>query len=61
MGLAAVLRDSGADLVILSGYLRKVGPLTLNAFAGRVQSNTLVIDVAPKPPKKRGIIARLLG
>ena len=34
--LAAALRDSDADLVILSGYLRKLGPLTLRAFAGRV-------------------------
>jgi phosphoribosylglycinamide formyltransferase-1 len=34
--LAAALRETGADLVILSGYLRKLGPLTLEAFAGRV-------------------------
>lgn len=34
--LAAALRGSDADLVILSGYLRKLGPATLGAFAGRI-------------------------
>jgi phosphoribosylglycinamide formyltransferase-1 len=34
--LAAALRDAGADLVILSGYLRKLGSATLQAFAGRI-------------------------
>jgi phosphoribosylglycinamide formyltransferase-1 len=34
--LAAALREAGADLVILSGYLRKLGPATLAAFAGRI-------------------------
>jgi phosphoribosylglycinamide formyltransferase-1 len=34
--LAAALRRAGADLVILSGYLRKLGPATLDAFAGRI-------------------------
>ena len=34
--LDAALREAEADLVILSGYLRKLGPLTLRAFAGRV-------------------------
>lgn len=34
--LAAALRDAGADLVILSGYLRKLGPVTLEAFGGRI-------------------------
>jgi phosphoribosylglycinamide formyltransferase-1 len=34
--LAAALRAAGADLVILSGYLRKLGPATLAAFAGRI-------------------------
>ncbi len=34
--LADALRAAGADLVILSGYLRKLGPQTLNAYAGRV-------------------------
>ena len=33
--LAAALRTAGANLVILSGYLRKLGPATLEAFAGR--------------------------
>jgi phosphoribosylglycinamide formyltransferase-1 len=34
--LAAALAEAGADLVILSGYLRKLGPATLEAFRGRV-------------------------
>jgi phosphoribosylglycinamide formyltransferase-1 len=34
--LAEALKASGADLVILSGYLRKLGPRSLEAFQGRV-------------------------
>ncbi|MBV8681591.1 MAG: phosphoribosylglycinamide formyltransferase [Caulobacteraceae bacterium] len=34
--LAEALKTCGADLVILSGYLRKLGPQTLAAFQGRV-------------------------
>jgi phosphoribosylglycinamide formyltransferase-1 len=34
--LAEALTAAGADLVILSGYLRRLGPATLSAFAGRV-------------------------
>jgi phosphoribosylglycinamide formyltransferase-1 len=34
--LAEALKASGADLVILSGYLRKLGPRTLAAFQGRI-------------------------
>jgi phosphoribosylglycinamide formyltransferase-1 len=34
--LAVALRRAGADLVILSGYLRKLGPATLQAYAGRI-------------------------
>jgi phosphoribosylglycinamide formyltransferase-1 len=34
--LAVALREAEADLVILSGYLRKLGPVTLEAFAGRI-------------------------
>ena len=34
--LAAALVAAGADLVILSGYLRRLGPETLAAFAGRI-------------------------
>ena len=34
--LAAALREAGVDLVILSGYLRKLGPQTLAAFSGRI-------------------------
>ena len=34
--LAAALSRTEADLVILSGYLRKLGPATLRAYAGRI-------------------------
>jgi phosphoribosylglycinamide formyltransferase 1 len=34
--LAQALTVSGADLVVLSGYLRKLGPRTLGAFRGCV-------------------------
>jgi phosphoribosylglycinamide formyltransferase-1 len=34
--LVEALQASGADLVILSGYLRKLGPRTLTAFQGRI-------------------------
>jgi phosphoribosylglycinamide formyltransferase-1 len=34
--LADALKEAGAELVILSGYLRKLGPATLSAFAGRI-------------------------
>jgi phosphoribosylglycinamide formyltransferase-1 len=34
--LAAALKAAGVELVILSGYLRKLGPATLEAFAGRI-------------------------
>lgn len=36
MALADALRASGADLVVLSGYLRKLGPRTLAAFRHRI-------------------------
>lgn len=34
--VAAALQASGAELIVLSGYLRKLGPRTLSAYAGRV-------------------------
>ena len=34
--LAATLSGARVDLVILSGYLRKLGPATVNAFAGKI-------------------------
>jgi phosphoribosylglycinamide formyltransferase-1 len=34
--LAEAIRACGADLVILSGYLRKLGPRTIEAFRGRI-------------------------
>jgi phosphoribosylglycinamide formyltransferase-1 len=34
--LARALQDAGIELVVLSGYLRKLGPATLGAFRNRV-------------------------
>jgi len=34
--LHAALMDAGTELVILSGYLRRLGPKTLSAFEGRI-------------------------
>ncbi|HEY3796739.1 MAG TPA: phosphoribosylglycinamide formyltransferase [Caulobacteraceae bacterium] len=34
--LLTALREAGADLVVLSGYLRRVGPWTLRGYAGRI-------------------------
>ncbi len=34
--IAASLAEHGANLVLLSGYLRKLGPATLSTFAGRI-------------------------
>ncbi len=36
VALEAALRAAGVELVVLSGYLRKLGPRTLTAYAGRV-------------------------
>lgn len=35
-GMETLLTERRADLVVLAGYVRKVGPRTLQAFAGRV-------------------------
>ena len=34
--LAALLKDYEVDLVILAGFLKKIGPAVLGAFAGRI-------------------------
>jgi phosphoribosylglycinamide formyltransferase-1 len=34
--MARSLRDHGTDVVLLAGYLRKIGPQTLRAFDGRI-------------------------
>lgn len=34
--VARALRDGGADLVVLAGYMRKLGPATLAAFPRRI-------------------------
>jgi phosphoribosylglycinamide formyltransferase-1 len=43
--LAAAFQAAGAELIVCSGYLRKLGPQTLRAYAGRV----LNIHPAPLP------------
>ncbi|RJF71107.1 phosphoribosylglycinamide formyltransferase [Deinococcus cavernae] len=34
--ICSFLLDSGADTLVLSGYMRELGPRVLNAFAGRL-------------------------
>ncbi len=34
--IAATLREHGADLVVLAGYMRKLGPVTLKAYHRRI-------------------------
>ncbi len=34
--IADALNDAGAELVVLSGYMRKLGPATLARFGGRI-------------------------
>lgn len=34
--IARALKDSGAEWVVMSGYLRKLGPATLEAYRGRI-------------------------
>ncbi len=34
--MAAALRDGGVDYVLLAGYMKKLGPEVLEAFAGRI-------------------------
>lgn len=36
MDMLAILESSGADLVVLAGYLQKVGKPTLKAYQGRI-------------------------
>jgi phosphoribosylglycinamide formyltransferase-1 len=36
IAIASAMRGSGAELIVLSGYLRPLGPETLNAYAGRI-------------------------
>ena len=46
--LAAALQSAGVELVVLSGYLRKLGPKTLAAYAGRV------LNIHPGPLPRFG-------
>lgn len=41
--LARALSDAGVELVVLSGYLRRLGPATLAAYAGRI------VNIHPGP------------
>ncbi|MBV8594578.1 MAG: phosphoribosylglycinamide formyltransferase [Caulobacteraceae bacterium] len=34
--LTGAMTDAGADTIVLSGYLRRLGPVTLAAFEGRI-------------------------
>ena len=36
LDMLAILQASGADLVVLAGYLQKIGRLTLEAYQGRI-------------------------
>lgn len=36
LDMLAILESSGADLVVLAGYMQKVGSLTLQAYQGRI-------------------------
>ena len=46
--LAQALRDHGVELLILSGYLRHLGPRTLSAYAGRI------LNIHPGPLPRFG-------
>jgi phosphoribosylglycinamide formyltransferase 1 len=46
--MADLLTSGGVDLVVLGGWLRKVGPRTLRAFAGRI------INTHPAPLPRFG-------
>ena len=34
--IETVLRNAGSDLVVCSGYMKKIGPVTLRRYAGRI-------------------------
>ena len=54
--MKTLLARFGVDLVVLAGYLRKVGPQTLRAFAGRI----LNTHPAPLPrPNQAATLATL--
>lgn len=46
--LATTLQDHGVELLILSGYLRHLGPKTLAAYAGRI------LNIHPGPLPRFG-------
>ena len=36
LNILTILESSSADLVVLAGYMQKIGPLTLKAYQGRI-------------------------
>jgi phosphoribosylglycinamide formyltransferase 1 len=36
VAIARSFQDSGVEWIVMSGYLRKLGPVTLNAYRGRI-------------------------
>lgn len=46
--LASALAEHGVELVVLSGYLRRLGPETLRAFSGRI------LNIHPGPLPRFG-------
>lgn len=46
--LAAALAEHGVELVVMSGYLRRLGPQTLNRYAGRI------LNIHPGPLPRFG-------
>jgi phosphoribosylglycinamide formyltransferase-1 len=46
--LCAALEGAGVELVVLSGYLRKVGPMVLRRYGGRI------LNIHPGPLPKYG-------
>jgi Folate-dependent phosphoribosylglycinamide formyltransferase PurN len=41
--LAEAMAEAGAELIVMSGYLRRLGPVTLGRFAGRI------VNIHPGP------------
>ena len=57
--LAATLSAVGADVVVLAGYMRIVGPAVLGAFAGRILNTHP--SLLPAFPGPRAVAAALAG
>lgn len=46
--LAQAMSDHGVELIVMSGYLRRLGPITLSRYAGRI------INIHPGPLPRFG-------